>query len=350
MSAKIKTAVHPMKVMVTGGTGFIGSHTVKSLIEEGHQVRMLVRSREKAQRVFRELHCEPPEMVDGNILDRASVAQCMDTCDALFHAAAIVSMDHSKKDEMLHTNRTGTGNVMEEAYRRSLKSIVHVSSITVLFSPASAPIDDRSPLVIKGSAYGQSKVDSDILVRSYLERGNPIRITYPTAVVGPQDPGLSESNYGVVNFLTRGIPLTSTGFQALDVRDLALIHVRLLEGAGTPGYYPVGGIYKEWRELAVFLKSITGHTIRTLPIPGSLLRVAGAMTDLLSRIHPMNVPLTHEGMRYVTQWRIVDSEKTLNTCGTAFRDPASTYGDTIRWLHEHGYISKDNAGMTIQGK
>ena len=334
-----------MRIMVTGGTGFIGSHTVRTLIENGHDVRLLVRNEDKAKSLFSPGNRSMPVFVKGDMIDQASVRECMDGCDAVFHAAAVVSLDPARAEMMIHDNRRGAEIVLKEACRRNLKSIVHVSSITSLYGPGTGALTPGMPVANSGSAYARSKIEAEKIARYLQSEGFPVRITYPSAVLGPDDPGLSEANGGLKALLENGIPLTSSGFQFIDVRDLALVHLKLLELKKGSGIFLAGGVFKSWPEMADLLEKLTGNRQKRIIIPGTLLRMLGAAFDMIRKIKPLDIPLTYEAARYATQWRLVDDSATLHDLGLTFRKPETTLSDTIRWLCKERYIRADQAGI-----
>ncbi|HPG27473.1 MAG TPA: NAD(P)H-binding protein, partial [Myxococcota bacterium] len=113
--------------MMTGGTGFAGSHTVRRYLEAGHSVRLLVRDREKVRRVFDPQGMAIPErdVIVGDITDAGSVERAMEGCDAVFHGAALVEMKRKLAQKVLDTNRRGVELVVGGAVKRGLPSIVY---------------------------------------------------------------------------------------------------------------------------------------------------------------------------------------------------------------------------------
>ena len=100
-----------MRCLVTGGAGFIGSHTVRALHAAGHAVRLLVRDRDKVQRVYAGRGFVPSDLVAGDVADAASVAEAMRGCDAVFHAAALVDLRRKLAPGVIRTVR-GVGYMM----------------------------------------------------------------------------------------------------------------------------------------------------------------------------------------------------------------------------------------------
>ncbi len=185
-----------MRVMVTGGTGFAGSHTVRGFLAAGHSVRLLVRNAEKVRRVFDPFDIAFPDgdIIVGDIIDEASVLRAMEGCDAVFHGAALVDMRRSMAKKVLETNRRGVELVVGGAHRRGLPSIVYVSSMSVFFTPGCSPLHHEMPIATGTTAYGQSKAQGEHEVRRMQSEGAAIRISYPTGIIGPDDPGLSDAN------------------------------------------------------------------------------------------------------------------------------------------------------------
>ena len=128
--------------MMTGGTGFAGSHTVRRYIEAGHEVRLLVRDREKVRRIFDPQGIAIPEedVIEGDIVDLATVERAMERCDAVYHGAALVDMRRKMASRVLETNARGVSNVIGHAVKRGLPRIVYVSSASIFFAPGSGPI------------------------------------------------------------------------------------------------------------------------------------------------------------------------------------------------------------------
>ena len=124
--------------MVTGATGFVGSHTAAALGAEGHAVRALVRDPEKLERVFRKRGLEPPEAVRGDVTDAASVERASEGCDAVVHTAAVVAMAAHRAQEVLDTNARGVENVVGGAVQAGIPRVVYVSSVGALLGLQSA--------------------------------------------------------------------------------------------------------------------------------------------------------------------------------------------------------------------
>ena len=128
-----------MRVMVTGATGFTGSHTVRALIEAGHEVRALVRDRAKVARVFGDGSPVVAHAIEGDILDRKAVGQALEDVDSVVHTAALVDLRRSKAEEVLRTNLEGVRNVIGTAAERGVGPIVYVSSLAAFFDPENPP-------------------------------------------------------------------------------------------------------------------------------------------------------------------------------------------------------------------
>ena len=237
-----------MRVMVTGGTGFAGSHSVRAFVAAGHSVRLLVRDPAKVRRVFdpHGIGIAEADVVAGDITDEASVARAMAGCDAVFHSAALVEMKRKLAAKVLATNRRGVELVVGGAVKRGLPSIVYVSSISVFFVPGCGPLTLDMPIAPGTTAYAQSKSEAEHEIRRMQAEGAPIRVSYPTGIVGPDDPGLSEANQAVYTFLKQTGVNTSSYFQIVDVRDLAALHVKLLELPAGAHRYAAAGPLLTW--------------------------------------------------------------------------------------------------------
>ncbi len=336
-----------MRVMVTGATGFTGSHTARALLAAGHEVRALVRDARKLERVFGADSPLLATAVVGDVVDRDSVERALDDCDGVVHAAALVDLRRSMAAQVLETNRLGVEHVVGGAVERGIESIVYVSSLAAFFDPhdpPTRPLDVDSPLAPATSAYGRSKADAERFVRKLQAEGAPIRVSYPVGILGPDDPGLSEGNHAIVAWLGDQPIDTSSGLQILDVRDLAELHRRLLELPPAPCRYVAAGAFIPWATMGPLLSGLTGASIRVQRVPGSLLRALGRVGDVVKRIYDFDFPLTYEAMCFATLWPGADASATRRELGIHFRDKEETLRDTIRWLCAAGHLDARTGG------
>jgi nucleoside-diphosphate-sugar epimerase len=331
--------------MITGGTGFIGYHTAQALLSAGHEVSLLVRSVEKMRSLYAD--DQVANYAVGDITDADSVRAAMEGCDALVHTAALVSTHAGDAERVYATNVQGTRTVIGTAIEQGLDAIVHVSSVTALFDPAADRLDEHSPPGKASSGYGRSKVTCEKYVRGLQAKGHPVYVTYPASVIGPADPGLTEPHLAIQSCLAQFVPLMPSGNQWVDVRDVAKVHLMLLEQRPPPGRYLLGGHYVPWRKMASVLEPIVGRRLVKVPLMGVAMRLAGRAFDRISPLLKLDVPVTEEGMIYATNWVVMDNGKVERDLGFTFRPLEESLTDCIRWLYQAGHITRRQAGKAV---
>jgi len=173
-----------MKVLVTGGTGFIGSHTAAALVRHGHEVRVLARTPERAGSAL-EPHAIEVEIVQGDVLDTRSVVVALEGCDAVVHAAASIPLGSGSTSNV---NVVGSKTVMGEAVARGLDPIVYTSTATVYLPSSEATITPTSELATPRSDYGASKKEVELFVRDMQAEGAPSPASSLAVSTGPRLP------------------------------------------------------------------------------------------------------------------------------------------------------------------
>jgi dihydroflavonol-4-reductase len=346
-----------VRVLVTGATGFVGSHTARALIAAGHRVRVLARSRAKAEAVFGAAAARLDEVVVGDMTDEDAVAKALAGCEAAVHAAAHVSLRAEDRMQTARANLRGAELVVGGAARAGLAPVVYVSSTAALFRPASSlsrvfsaprasapsPIGPDAPVARIGSPYARSKARPELFVRALQTQRAPIATTYPSAVIGPGDPGLSEAMRGLAMCVSEVTLITSTGQQFVDVRDLAEIHRRLIEREPRPARYVAAARFLPWAELADVLDEEAGLRVRRVEAPGELLRALGTLGDVLRRWLPIDERITGEAVRFATSWPQFDARRTERELGFAFREPRESIRDALRELVARGQLDAELA-------
>jgi dihydroflavonol-4-reductase len=175
-----------MKILVTGGTGFVGSHVVAALTRAGHDVRLLARRPDQVSTSLGPLGVEVKDIVVGDVLDERVVSRAVDGCEAAVHAAAVFSLDPRRAGEMRRTNLRATELVLNSAAERGLRPVVYVSTTVALTRYGGSGSD--LPLGDIDLPYAESKIASEKLARRLQDAGAPVVIAYPGAVYGPDDP------------------------------------------------------------------------------------------------------------------------------------------------------------------
>jgi dihydroflavonol-4-reductase len=333
-----------VKVLVTGGTGFTGSHTARALLAAGHEVRLFVRDPQKVRRVFEPQGLSLTDLVVGDMTDAAAVEKALAGCDGVVHSAALVDLRRSSARLVEETNARGVELVIGGAAKRGLASIVYVSSLSVFFVPGGPPVSPELPIAPATTAYARSKAAAEVYVRRLQDEGAPIRTSYPAGIVGPDDPGMSDSNHAVYSWLVDAGVITSSGFQPVDVRDVAALHVKLLELPPGPHRYGAAAEMLPWAAVYDLVDRLTGARIRRIPIPGPAMRALGSVGDVVKRFYDFNFPLTRDSMEFATQWPGADAERTTRELGLVFRPIAETYRDTLVWMHRAGHLTAAQVG------
>jgi nucleoside-diphosphate-sugar epimerase len=326
-----------MKVLVTGGTGFVGSHVARQLQAAGHDVRLLVRSEDRARAYYESLGEAVPELVVGDITDADSVRAALGGCESVVHAAAGTPMG-ATREQLFAVNVGGTKNVVGNAVMQNVRHIVCVSSITAIFNEDGAKVTPDAPPGPSKLPYGQSKVEAELYLRDLQAKGEPVAIVYPGGVVGPDDPTLSDSMKALQHRINNGFRIFGDGgMQQVDVRDLAAFICSLAVEGGA-GRFLVPGVYLKWTELADIVEQASGSNLQRIPAQGWKLRLVGRMVDVVRRFKTVDTPISAETMRYATLWPRIQNTGELARRGISLRDPRETFGDSIAWMVSRGHL------------
>lgn len=335
-----------MKVAVTGGTGFVGSHTVAALLAAGHDVRLLARDAARIPAAFEPLGVTAPtDVVIGDVTDPATVEQLLEGCDAVVHSASIYSLDTRDTARIRATNVEGTRLIIEAGCRLNLDPIVHVSSVASLI-PASEPLNHDSPVANPGGVYGQSKAASERLARKHQAEGAPVVTVMPGSVWGPHDPHFGESCRIASDFLrgqTRTYP-SGGAITVVDVRDVAATIAGAIEPGRGPRRYTAAPHYVPLKDMADNLNRITERNVRFLTLPNPLVAASIAPLGHLQRILPFRLPIPVEGVKISMAWPPVDSSAAANDFGINWIPLDQTIADTITTMVERNQLPANYAG------
>jgi dihydroflavonol-4-reductase len=352
-----------MLVTVTGGTGFVGSHTVAELVRAGHRVRLLVRDAGAVDAAARPLEV-PPDALDvvvGDVTDERSVAAAVRGADAVVHAASVYSFDRRKRAEMLRVNAHGTEVVLSAARRAGAGRIVHVSSTAALFGPGVRVIREDSPVGTTRAPYASTKVASEAIARRHQEEGAPVVVSYPPALLGPHDPKLGDQTRRLRNTVRGIMPMwPDGGLQIGDVRDTAALHVALVDpdaagphsgdrqsGRHSADRHSVGrhfgpGHYLSTRQYVEAVREATGRSLPAVFLPPVTMTPVGRFVDAVQPLWPWHIPAEHEAIATVgAAVRVDPAASTLDLKPRPFAD---TVTDAVRWLADTGAVTDRQAG------
>jgi nucleoside-diphosphate-sugar epimerase len=334
-----------MHVMVTGGTGFVGSHTVAALLQDGHNVRLLVRNADRIAPALEPLNAAGDiEHVVGDATDVSAVERAVAGCDAVVHAAAVFSLDSRDWAETRRTNVRAADAVLRAAVANACDPIIHVSSTVALLRRA-ATVTPDSPLSTSRGTYIRSKVASEQVARALQDEGAPVVIVSPGGVYGPHDPHLSGSMRQLRDVLRGLYPLWTTGgFFGVDVRDVARVTAAAMTPGAGPRRYLVPGHHLEGPAFFGALREVTGRRLPYLSMPTPILLPMTWGVSAVQRILPMHIPADYEGIVLASHNTRYDCSRAEADLGVSPTPLTQTMTDAVHWLHQAGHISARHAG------
>ncbi|HXJ63075.1 MAG TPA: SDR family NAD(P)-dependent oxidoreductase [Actinomycetota bacterium] len=335
-----------MRVLVTGGTGYVGSHTVAALTQAGHEVTVLARSPDRVAPALEPLGVSGVATALGDVTDPASVERAMQGQEAVLHAASVFSMDARKADEMHAVNIAGTETVLGTAHRLGLDPIVHVSSELALLPPAAgAVLTPESPTGNAPTPYCRSKADSEAIARRFQQEGAPVVSLMPSAIWGPQDPHLGEGVLLCMNVLKQWyVFVMDGGMHISDVRDVARALAAVMEPRRGPRSYLVTGHYVTMKDIQRTLGEVTGRHLRSVTLPRGFVAGFGHVSDWFQRRVDTRLPWTFEGIWVLNCRARCDDSRSREELGLEPRDLRETFADTVRWLVSAGRLTPKQAG------
>jgi dihydroflavonol-4-reductase len=339
-----------VRILVTGGTGYVGSYLTKALLAAGHTPRLLVRDIRRLAPTVSALGVDVAalETAVGDMTDPATVAAAVDGVDATIHGAAIVAALNRKDAQRTVTaNVAGTETVLDAAIAAGCDPVVHISSVAALFTPTAPLITaDLPPATHAKNPYTRSKALAEALARARQDAGAPVAIVYPGGVSGPAAGELfGDVAEGFVSMLKSGlVPLRDGAFGIIDVRDLADVLVATLRpGLGTRRFV-AGGELLDMAEVGRLLRVVTGRRMPVAPLPGALFRGVGRIADGVRTVVPFDTVYTAEAMELLTRAQPTDDAAVHDALGVRYRPPLETVTAMVTALYRAGRVSAKQAG------
>lgn len=321
-----------MHIAVTGGTGYVGAHMVPALLQTGHRVRLLVAPNDAATVVDRLRALGPVSVLVGDVRAPSTIDELLSGVDAVVHAAGVVGTDERRAQAMWDVNAYAAEAIMTRAVGIGLDPVVLVSSYSALFPPPNGVISPDSPTAEGRSAYAKTKGYADRVARRLQESGAPVVVTYPSSVVGPAfgtAPGVTERGWApIVRWSVA--PKLRGGMQMIDVRDVADVHVRIMEAGRGPRRYVCGGQLLTFDEMIDALEEGLGRRVRRVPVSPWSLRLVGRLADVAGRYVALGDGLSYEAAMLLTAATPTDDSKTLRDLGITWRCPKAAIVESLR--------------------
>ncbi|MBD2384977.1 hopanoid-associated sugar epimerase [Cylindrospermum sp. FACHB-282] len=327
------------RVFVTGGTGFVGAHLVRLLLQEGYAVKALVRPSSNLDN----LRGLPVEIVKGD-LNHPDLWQQMQGCQYLFHVAAHYSLWQVDKEQLYFDNVQGTRNVLASAQKAGIERTVYTSSVAAIGVGASGKVVNesyQSPLEKLVGDYKKSKFLAEQVAMEAASLGQEIVVVNPSSPIGSLDIKPTPTGDIILRFLRRQMPFyLDTGLNFIDVRDVVKGHLLALEKGKSGDRYILGNQNLSLKQLLEQLAEITGLKAPQQSIPPWIPFSAAWVDEKI--LAPLgkspSVPL--DGVRMAKQPMYYDASKAVRELGLPQSSLNLALKDAVDWFVSQGYVNK----------
>jgi dihydroflavonol-4-reductase len=327
------------KTLVTGASGFLGSHLVRALAERGDELRVLAR-RSSNLDPLAELEFE---RATGDVTDRRAVRRAMDGVARVFHVAGRTSLRDRDREAVFAANLQGARIVFEEALEAQVERLVHTSTVGAIgVAKPKSTADESTSFDIGhlGLAYVNSKHEAELEAFRLAAHGFPVVIVNPTFVLGPEAPSGTSMSL-VRRFLLGQIPAYVDGaLNIVDVRDVAAGHLLADEKGEVGERYILGGRNFTLDRLFADLGRISGVDPPPVKLPASV--AVGGLE--LARLVRLPVPVIVDEVRSATLWWTYRNTKARRELGFRPRPHEQTLEDAVAWQREQLGDRRPQAG------
>jgi dihydroflavonol-4-reductase len=320
-------------VLVTGATGFLGEHLCRVLVEQGHAVRGLARTRSA---ILADLGVEH---IRGDVLGGPELDRALEGIAAVCHLAGAVSRDPDDAQRMMRLHVDGTRRVLERMAAAGVKRMVLAStSGTIGVSKSEEILDESAPYaeeIVAGWPYYASKIYQERLAFEHGERlGIAVVAVNPSLLLGPGDRRLSSTG-DVRKFLKRQIPtIPDGGISFVDARDAAAATASALERGRAGQRYLLGGPNWTTKEFFARLGRIAGITPPRLKLPPAVGKWSAGVIEGLYRWRGKEPPVDRISVEMAEHYWWIDSSRAERELGFSARDPQLTLVDTVAYLRQ----------------
>ncbi len=326
-----------MTSLVTGATGFLGSHVARQLAARGERVRVLAR----ASSDRRALADMAVEIAEGDLRDAASLGRAMAGVSRVFHVAADYRLWAKHTREIYESNVTGTRNLLAAARNARVERFIYTSTVaTVAVDRDGLPSEaTESTIDEMVGHYKRSKWMAEQEARRAAHEGVPVVIAMPTTPVGPGDWKPTPTGKIIVDFLNGRMPgYVQTGLNFASVQDAAAGHLLVAERGKVGERYLLGAENLTLKQVLDELARITGRPAPHLKIPHALALIAAIADTAYSRLRGRAPQIPIESVRIARHIMFVDCGKAKRELGFAPGPVAEALEQAVRWYEANGYV------------
>jgi dihydroflavonol-4-reductase len=326
-----------MKVLVTGGTGFIGSHLVHRLLDHGDEVVCLARPESNIKNL-KEL---PVEIRYGDLRDRQSLVDAIHGCAILYHCAADYRLWCKDPSQMYASNVQGTQNILQAALDEGVQRVVYTSTVGCLgLAPNGTPANEETPVTLKDmiGPYKRSKFLAEREAGAFAQHGLPIVIVNPSTPVGEYDRKPTPTGKMIVDFLKgKMFGYVETGMNLVDVVDVAKGHILACEKGKVGEKYILGNSNMTLKGVFDVLSKISGIPSPRTRVPhwvaGGYALLENFYSDVLLHREP-EVPLESVKMSRHKMW--FDSSRAVRELGLPQSPVEIALERAVKWFRDNG--------------
>ena len=329
-----------MKTLVTGSTGFLGSAILRELLDDGREVKLLVRKDADTANI----DGLDVEIAYGDLRDSESLQSALNGCNILYHAAAYYSLWDRDQQLIYDINLEGTRKILEASEKKGLEKIIYTSTVGCIgLNEDTTPANENTFFNKSTLAnhYKKSKFQAEQVALQFARNGLPIVIVNPSTPVGPRDIKPTPTGKIILDFLNRKMPAyLDTGLNLIDVKDCARGHI-LAEQKGVPGErYILGNQNMSLFDILTTLEKITGLKAPRIKMPFWVALSAGWVCEMVSNHltgKPPAVPLA--GVKMAKYFMYFDSSKAVQELGLEQNSVEKALRQSVNWFKENNYVT-----------
>lgn len=331
------------RVLVTGGTGFLGLNLVSALLDDGAAVRVLARPSSNLAPLREALAGRAVTVVPGDLLEPASLGPALKDVDVLYHVAADYRLWAPDPSVLYRVNVEGTRALLRAAQAAGVGRVVYTSSVGTLGIPADgAPGTETTPVTLDDMVghYKRSKFLAEREAEAAAARGLPLVIVNPSAPVGPWDWKPTPTGKMLVDYLRgRMVAYLDTGLNVVHVRDVARGHILAAARGGVGQRYILGHAEGNLGLREIFLR-LAPYT--DIPAPrwrlphGAALAIAGVLEGV-ARVTGKEPLASRTAVRMASKRMFFDPGRAVRELGLPQTPVDEALRDAVDWFWAHGH-------------